>query len=546
MRFFRPRLPRPTRLAAYGIIPCAVIACLWAFVYSPGALSSSSGSPDPPSRTVAAPTSSASPASASPAPTAAPDRQSRSGSASRAGEPPLRDEPALRDEIDRLLDRWQAGQAFWGVSIIDLSTGTPLYERNPEKGFLPASNQKIFTTATALNALGADHRYETTLQFQGTTEGSVMQGDFVVKGSGDPTFGSNELPGTDPLANWAERLAEMGVERVEGRLIGDDDRFDNRPYPEGWDVDYITKQAGRSIGASAGGLSYNDNAVAVRIAASTPGTAPRVRIRPDGAVTLQNDAVTSRRWRGSTLQVDRVFDTNRLLMTGSVARSYRGIVTVPVSDPTAFALQSFVVELNDAGIETDLDVIDVDDLDRTPPGGEVLFVHLSPPLTEIVGIVNKRSNNFYAEQLFRTYGWGGSTRGAGRRTEAFLRRAGIDTRPVHIYDGSGLSRKDLTTPTAMARLLRHMDGHEARDAFRASLPSGGENNTTLEYRLRREPVFAKTGSLRYVRSLSGYALRPDGTRIAFSIFANNYTGPSYQITRTIDDVVRVLTRRRGT
>ena len=486
----------------------------------------------------AAPSESANRPAPSPAP--APSASAaKSASAVGPSVPPAR---PLASSIDRLLNRWQAGQAFWGISIVDVESGETLYARNSEKAFLPASNQKIITTATALDALGPTYRYETALRFEGETEGSVMRGDFVMDGSGDPTFGSTELRGNDPLRAWAHRLADMGVERVEGRLIGDDNQFDERSYPEGWDVDYITEQAGRSMGAGASGLSYKDNVVSVKISASRPGARPIVRARPSGAIRMDNRALTSRRWRGSTLQIDRSFESNELVLTGSVARSYSGTVGVPVGNPTVFALNAFVTYLREAGIETDLEVRDIDDLSRRPRQGDALFVHLSPPLSDIVSIINKGSNNFYAEQIFRTYGWGGSTRGAARRTDAFLRRSRIDTRPVEVYDGSGLSRKNLTTPAAMVELLRHMNSHSARDAFRASLAGGGENNTTLKYRLSREPVLAKTGSLRYVRTLSGYATRPDGSRIAFAIFANNYTGPSYQITRTIDDVIRVVTR----
>jgi len=424
--------------------------------------------------------------------------------------------------------------------VRNLRTGEDLYAQNANRAFLPASNQKLLTTATALDALGSSYRYQTTLRFDGSTTDSVMTGDLVLDGSGDPTFGSVELRGKDPLQTWAERLYDMGVRRIEGRLIGDDNRFNDRPYPEGWDVDYITRQAGRYMGASASGLSYNDNVVAVKVSASRPGAPPNVRLRPDGAIEIDNEATTSSRWRGSTLQVDRIFTANTVKLRGSVARSYRGTVNVPVSNPTTFALTAFVEELQKAGIATDLTITDIDDVDRTPPDAEPLFVHLSPPLSEIIAVVNKRSNNFYAEQLFRTYGWGGSTRGAGKRTESFLRRAGIDTRRLLVNDGSGLSRKDLITPRAMVDLLDHMSTHENRDAFFASLPQGGENNTTLEYRLHRVPLQAKTGSLRFVRALSGYVQRPDGSRIAFAFFANNYTGPSYQITRTIDDVVRTL------
>lgn len=451
--------------------------------------------------------------------------------------------PPLADQIEELLGRWQANQAFWGISIYDIEEETVLYSRNPERSFLPASNQKLLTSAAALTFLGSTHRYETALRFDGTTDGDVLKGDLILDGSGDPTFGSVEMSGPDPLRDWAEQLADMGVNRIDGRLIGDDNAFDDQPYPQGWNVNYITRQKGRHMGTSAGGLSYRDNVVPLKVRATRPGSSPSVRVEPEGVVDLDNQAVTSSRWRGNTLQVQRTFATNDLVLTGSVARSYQGTITVPVSDPTAFTLRSFEHHLQEVGIETDLELVDIDDLDEEPGEGSTLFVDFSQPLAEIVNEINKESNNFYAEQVLRTFGWGGSTRGAANRMQSFFREADIDTREFQVSDGSGLSRKNMVTPRAMRKLLTHMDQHSESEAFLASLPRGGENNTTLEYRLSRTPVWAKTGSLQYVRALSGYVRRPDDSRVAFVVFANNYTGPSYQISRTIDDIVELLTSR---
>jgi len=446
----------------------------------------------------------------------------------------------LDDEIDDLLQRWDVDEAFWGVAVYDVDAEEMIYSRNAQHAFLPASNQKLITAATALDVLGSTHRYETTLHFNGSTDGAVMTGDLTLVGSGDPTLGSLEVRGEDPLRVWSDRLAEMGVERIEGRLIGDDDVFDDQPYPEGWTVNYITNQKGRYIGHSAGGLSYRDNVVPLTVRATSPGTPPSVTQQPEGVVTVNNQAVTSSRWRGSTLQIQRTFSTNELVLTGSVARSYDGSIAVPVSDPTAFTLSMFERRLQAAGIETDLERVDIDDLEERPERGSPLFVEYSQPLAEIVSVMNKESNNFYAEQVFRSYGWGGSARGASRRSESFLQAAGIDTRKLLIKDGSGLSRKDLMTPQAMVSLLAHMDKHTAREAFLESLPRGGEPNTTLDYRLNQIPVQAKTGSLEFVRTLSGYTERPNGNQVAFALFANNYTGPSYRISRTIDDIVRAV------
>ena len=446
----------------------------------------------------------------------------------------------LKPRIESLLDDRRAEHAFWGISIYDLDRDSLLYSRNGRRGFLPASNQKLFTTAAALDLLGETYRYETTLSFNGTTNDSVMTGDLHLEGTGDPTFGSTANGLSSPLREWAERLAEMGVRRIEGRLIGDDDAFFDGYYPDGWSVNYLTRQKGQQMGVKAGGLSYRDNTVPVTVHATQPGVPPDVFIQPEGVVEFENRAVTSERWRGSTLLINRTFSTNKIVLTGSVARSYKGVRNVPVSDPTTFTLQIFRERLHEAGIETDLELVDVDALERPAPEGNPLFVHLSPPLSDIIRVINKESNNFYAEQVFRTYGWGGSARGGSRRTETFLRRAGIDTRSLSINDGSGLSRKDLVTPRALRELLVYMSEHPEWEAYRASLPQGGERNTTLSMRLGRTSVRAKTGSLSFVRALSGYVERPDGGRVAFTLFANNYTGPSYQITHTMDDIVRML------
>lgn len=448
----------------------------------------------------------------------------------------------LSDRIDQVL-RTSRATPFWGIYVRDLDSGQVLYERNAEQAFLPASNQKLLTTATALDALGSTHRYETTLHFDGAVTDSTMRGDLIIKGSGDPSFGSIEVRRDDPLHIWAEKLAAMGVQRIEGRLIGDDDAFDDRPYPEGWDIDYITRQASRSMGAFTSGLSYNDNVVIVQVRATRPGAPPDVQTIPADVLTVNNEATTSQRRYGAGVRVTRNFESNGINVLGSVPRTYRGSIVVPVANPTMLTIQRFQHTLDEAGIDTNLELVDVDDLSDKPNTNSIspLFVDFSPPLADLLALTNKESNNFYAEQIFRTYGWAGSVRGGANRTETFLQRAGVDTRNLLVRDGSGLSRKDLVTPKAMVQLLAHMDEHREREAFLAALPQGGERNSTLEYRLRGVPVHAKTGSLRFIRTLCGYATRPDGSRVAFALLANNYTGPSYRITNAFDEIVRALT-----
>ncbi|MEX0600125.1 MAG: D-alanyl-D-alanine carboxypeptidase/D-alanyl-D-alanine-endopeptidase [Rhodothermales bacterium] len=443
--------------------------------------------------------------------------------------------------IDELLSGPAAQPAFWGVYVYDLTTEAPYYSHGAQNGYLPASNQKILTSAAALDALGSNHRYRTVLYLDGNLDGSTLRGDLVIRGAGDPTFGSKDAPGPDPLRDWARRLADMGVTRFEGRIVGDDNVFDDRPYSEGWDIDYVTSEASQWVGASIGGLAYSDNVVDVRITARSPGTAPQIRRQPDGFLQIRNQITTASRTRGIGVTTRRDFGSEQLFLEGSIPRTYDGTIVVPVTNPTAFAVESFARYLSEAGIEVAAGAYDIDDLDGfTYATDTPLFVYVSPTMDEILRIVNKESNNFYAEQVFRSIGWGGSAAAAENRVKQLLQRAGASTRAVAIRDGSGLSRKNMVTPEAMGRLLAYMYEHPERDAFFDSLARGGEAGSTLRYRLHNVSVQAKTGSLEFVRALSGYVTAPDGRTFAFSILVNNYSGPSYQITQTIDRIVMEL------
>ena len=453
--------------------------------------------------------------------------------------------PALADEIDQIIKDGKAANAFWGVQVRALDTGEVLYEHNPQQAFLPASNMKLLTSATALDALGPEHRYQTTLYFDGEIDGSVMRGDLILKGTGDPTFGSSEMAGTgDPLGRWAQALAKMGVTRIEGRLIGDDDALSDRFYSEGWDVDYITRQSSRLIGVSVGGLAYRDNLIRVNLQAGEDGAPPQVTTAPAGYLDVVNRATTSERERGRAFDIRRSFGDEEITLTGSVPSTYSGTLHMPISNPTRFALQSFQADLRQAGIGVNnLKAADIDHLDEKPSteGARVLFRHFSPTLAKILRVVNKESNNFYADQIFRSISDSGTANASERRVKKLLEKAGAATDAISIRDGSGLSRKDLVTPAAITKLLDFMTSRPASESFEASLARGGEPQTTLQYRLKGQPVRAKTGSLEFARALSGYTTLPGGRRVAFALLVNNYAVASYQVTQTFDRVVRAMT-----
>lgn len=460
----------------------------------------------------------------------------------------LTSEPARRlgADLDAIIENGPHANAFWGVYIRDIESGTVLYERNADRPLIPASNQKLLTTATALQTLGSDYRYHTPLLFAGVVQDGVMKGDLVIVGSGDPTFGSRSLgqDAEDPLEVWAETIAAMGVTRIEGRIIGDDNVADNEAYGDGWDVSHIGRYG---FAAPVGGIVYRDNIVEVEVEGYRPGSPPRVIDEPTGYLLIANDVRTSSSRWSRRLDVARPLGTETLNLSGLVSRRFRGDLEIPVADPTRFVLSVFRDRLQSAGIEVESELVDVDYLPEVPRFVAADTVHVveSPPLGEILKHINKESDNLYAESVFRTFAWGGSANGGERRVKSLLEELGIDDTGLSVRDGSGLSRKDMVTPRILGELLFAMRAHPEADAFFNSLAESGEQQSTLERRLASYDVWAKTGSLEFVRSLSGYIRTQDDRTLAFTILVNNYPTSSSRVRLAVDEVVSAIANSTG-
>ena len=444
---------------------------------------------------------------------------------------------SIRNAVGDLLADDKLPDAFWGVYVQNLRTGEVVFAQNADKNLMPASNLKLLTTAAALDALGPDYRYVTRLYFNGTARDSTLRGDLVLRGSGDPTFGSPLFP-NDPLAAWARELKALGVARIEGRLIGDDDVIDEQPYADGWDINHI---ATADWASGVGGLSYAENLVTVNIAGTQAGEPASVEPVPGGYVRVRNDLTTSGRRGYNPIRLRRTVGTNEIVVEGAVSARYAGAARVPIQDPTAFTLHAFAERLRAEGITVAAEIVDADELEEEPGyDGAPVLAHVSPPLAEMLKIINEKSNNFFAEQVFRTIGAGGTATSGERRVFAFLEKAGVETTGLSVRDGSGLSRKNLLSPQTMGEVLAYLYRSPLRDAYLATLPTGGQPETTLRYRLAGLPVRAKTGSIEHVRALSGYVAGPNDTPYVFVLFANNFTSRSSLVALAQNEIVTAI------
>jgi D-alanyl-D-alanine carboxypeptidase/D-alanyl-D-alanine-endopeptidase (penicillin-binding protein 4) len=464
----------------------------------------------------------------------------------------MQPEQVLRAELDRLLGDPAFANAQWGVVIQSLRDGRYLYLRNENKGFMPASNMKLFTTATALAKLGPDYRYQTLVYRTGPVDSAgILNGDLVVRGSGDPSITGRYHDGniTAVFEQWADRLRELGIRRISGRVVGDDNLFEDEIMGEGWAWDYQSDWYAAQISA----LSFNDNCVDILFTpADSVGALVNFRLEPPTRyVRVRNEVVTVPEGQQKGVVFNRRRGTNDVLITGSLALgSGEKRDWFSVENPTLYFATVLTEVLEQHGIEVAGEPADIDSLGNysysTEPGF-ILFRHESPPLSEIVATINKVSQNLYAELLLRTLG--AYTTGLGSKEtgaevmKAFVARIGIDPARMGIADGSGLSRLDLVTPMQIVVLLRYMRRHPAGDYFYDSLPLAGKDGT-LRSRMHGTAAAgnarAKTGYIGRVRALSGYVTTQDGEELAFSIIANNYTVPTSKANLVQDLIVERL------
>ena len=448
---------------------------------------------------------------------------------------------------------------MWGIDIRSVDTGERLFELNPGKLMMPASNMKILTLATAANTLGWDYRFTTTLEARGAIADGVLHGDLIIKSNGDPTINSRNGRADAVLAQWAQALADAGIRSVDGRVIGNDQAFDDEGIGAGWAWDYLQYGYAAPVGA----LQFNESVATLTIAPSaTAGGTAIVSLQPGAGLEVLNRATTGAAGSDDTIDYRRHLDRPVLEVTGSIPLGGQPDVrTVAVVNPTLFFAESVRTGLIGRGIPVTGLAVDYDDVaaelqaadggtDRSTvsPFAKVIATIDSPPLREIATVLMKVSQNLYAETLLKAVGAArgglGTVEGGRIAARDSLTSWGVPPDSYVMYDGSGLSRYNYVTASALTTILEHLYKDPVhRDAFLATLPIAGKDGTMASrLRLTRAEgnALAKTGSIASVRALSGFVKTRDGETIVFSILANDFVIPSATINWIADLGVEIL------
>ena len=453
--------------------------------------------------------------------------------------------PQLQRDIEAILAAPALTRSYWGVLVRSAKNDDTLYSLNPDKLLMPGSTMKIVTLAAAAERLGWPYVFDTRLVADGPIDAGVLNGDLVVVGSGDPSILDGEAVASGVFDGWAETLKANGVRTITGRIIGDDDAFDDETLGPGWAWDDLPGRD--AVGVSA--LQYNENTVQATISpGGAIGAAARVRFAPPGSgLDLDNELTTAAPGTVPSIVAGRLAGSPRLQLRGSIALASDPIVRIlSVDNPTLFFVTVFRDTLISHGIEVRGPAVDVDDVTGVPSAGygTVLSIHHSPPLSTLAMRLMKNSVNLYGETLLKTIGAtaGAPTFEGGRIAAAdTLQPWGVSPAGVVQVDGSGLSRYNYITAETLVTVLMHIDRNEGlRGPFEASLPVAGRDGT-LAARMKGTAAEgnarAKSGTLANVRSLAGYVTTADGEPLVFGIVANNFGTMPEVAVAAIDAIV---------
>ncbi|PIE23279.1 MAG: D-alanyl-D-alanine carboxypeptidase/D-alanyl-D-alanine-endopeptidase [Planctomycetota bacterium] len=431
-----------------------------------------------------------------------------------------------------------------------------LAENEAERGFMTASNMKLFSSALALRVLGPAFRFETRLEARGHIRAGVLEGDLVLVGSGDPSFGAlaYEKQGASAVfLRMRESVRKAGIRKVTGRVLGDATIQKDEFMGDGWDWSYHADW----YAAPVSGLCFNENCLDFIFDGAAAGQQPLFRLEPDtGYFEIRNLVRCVPKGVDSELLFVRKIGSRKLTLRGSFPANRKAKRDwASVDDPATFAATVLCETLQRSGIPVR------GGAGRVGPGlspgrrGGVRAVHshLSPPLSELVVRLNKVSQNLYAEQLPRRAaleaGEEMSMRGARIVMQKELAAMGVDSEGLVMADGSGLSRLNLVRPRQIADLLVAMRKHEHGDLYYASLPLAGVDGTLRRRFLEGSPargrVRAKTGYISRVVGLSGYLPRDGGEPWVFSILVNDFVAPTWKVKRAVDRFVERLCVQAG-
>ncbi len=428
-----------------------------------------------------------------------------------------------------------------GFMVKDVTTGEVIYSYDADRELIPASVLKLVTTATALRTMEEDFRFETSLSYSGRIEDGTLHGNLFINGSGDPTLGSSHFVDEDSrnifkdqqsfLQEWLMAVKQAGIKRIDGKVIADDTVFDT----EGMSMKWLREDMGSYYGAGSYGISVFDNIYKLYLKTGQVGTTPQITGTEPAIPYLHfhNYLTVAKVTTDSSYISGYPFSNERFLYGILPANKERYTLRGDIPDPALFLADYFTRLLsgNDIEVTEGYGTQRIIRQKRDRSSEEIIHTTFSPTLADMVGIINKKSHNLYADAVLKRSGLhyipekdrklSSFGKGTGW-VESYWDKQGADTGGLWMFDGSGLAPTNKVTAALICDLLVRM---HTDDIFRYSLPEVGVDGsvrnflkgTSLQGRAR-----LKSGGMSRVRSYAGYITKGD-KEYAVVILVNNYS-----------------------
>lgn len=446
--------------------------------------------------------------------------------------------------------------ASFSLVVKDVQEGRTVYSYDTDRLQSPASVLKTVATATALEILGEDYRYPTTLEYDGILENGTLEGNLYIKGSGDPSLGSSHFaPGQNKfLSTWIAALQKAGIKHITGSVISDESIFDT----EGVSIKWLREDMGNYYAPGSYGISIFDNMYKLSLQTGAAGTRPVLKgTEPDiPFIRFKNYLKAAPVSSDSAYIIGAPLDDVRYLYGVLPANREAYVLKGDIPDPALYLARYLTDQLQQKGIRVDGSPscyrIEVEENRWKKGERKEIVTTYSPTLREIASICNHVSHNLYADALVKTVGLQYKPRrnemisSFGRGVQVvkeYWEKKGLDVFPLRMNDGSGLAPADKASAGFMGELLVYMATESAvSDAFIASLPQAGIEGSVrnfLKGSKLQGKAHLKSGGITGVRSYAGYITK-DGKTYAVAVFSNNYSCPMSRMTRALEKLLLQL------
>lgn len=462
---------------------------------------------------------------------------------------------ALIEELKKLEENPILAKSSWSVQVRNVKSGEIIIESNAQKNLVPASVMKAITTGVAFVRLGSQYRFKTEFYYDGILGlDSVLHGNLIVKGYGDPTFGSHRWKSTNAdslFLEIAQELKKNRINKIDGAIIADISSFDIHQVSPSWQWGDI----GNHYGAGASALNFNENIYQVFF---KPGSLVGNKATIDSIlpalnnVKIQNNVKTGPPRSGDNVNIYADHFSGNCQMEGTVPMDSKSfIVKGAIPQPEI----AFINHLNNAlqsfGIQTSGKLSKISyssEIDTTKL--QTLFHTIySPSLQSIVNITNKNSHNTFAEAIFKAIGWNrfsmGSFDTGSSVVTSFLKQQKLDLEGIEIRDGSGLSRNNLISADFLCTFFNFMYTQKCFNIYYETLSEAGESGTLrrlFQKQKTKVNIRAKSGTMNGIRSYGGYATNKKGELLSFAIIINHFSTKSSDIRNIMEQLMLAISQ----